>query len=77
MRIPIFSCSLEEHSKRAIELLKLKVNISNNIIYDIFQTRKSDCKLRSQTEFASNCVNTRKLRLNSPRYFASKVWNMV
>ena len=44
-------------------------------MYDIFQTRKSDCKLRSQTDFASNCVNTNKLRLNSPRYFASKVWN--
>ena len=46
-------------------------------MYGIFQTRKINYNLKSQTEFASNCVNTNKFGLNSLRYFASKVWNMV
>ena len=33
--------------------------------------------MRSQTDFASICVNTKKFGLNSLRYFASKVWSMV
>ena len=46
-------------------------------MYDIFQTRKINYNLRSQTNFASNCVNTNKFGLNSLRYFTSKVCNMV
>ena len=46
-------------------------------MYDISQTRKINYNLRSQTDFASNCVNTNKFGLNSLRYFASKVWSMV
>ena len=46
-------------------------------MYDIFQTRKTNYNLRSQTDFASICVNTKKFGLNSLRYFASKVWSMV
>ena len=61
----------------AIELFKVKGNLSNNIMYDIFQTRKINYNLRSQTDSASICVNTKKFGLNSLRYFASKVWNMV
>ena len=61
----------------AIELFKVKGNLSNNIMYDIFQTRKINYNLRSQTDFASICVNTKKFGLNSLRYFASKVWSMV
>ena len=34
-------------------------------------------KLRSQTDFTSICVNTKKFGLNSLRYFASNVWSMV
>ena len=33
--------------------------------------------LRSQTRFASNCVNNNKFGLNFLRYFASKVQNMI
>ena len=44
----------------AIKLFTVKGNLSNNIIYDIFQTRETDYNLRSQTEFTSNCVNTNK-----------------
>ena len=46
-------------------------------MYDIFQTRKINYNLRSQTDFASICVNTKKFGLNSLRYFASKAWSMV
>ena len=61
----------------AIELFNVKGNLSNNIMYDIFQTRKINYNMRSQTDFASICVNTKKFGPNSPRYFASKVWSMV
>ena len=61
----------------ALELFKVKGNLSNNIMYDIFQTRKINYNLRSQTNFDSNCVNTNKFGLNLQRYFASKVWSMV
>ena len=46
-------------------------------MYNIFQTRKINYSLRSQTDFASICVNTNKFGRNSLRYFASKVWSMV
>ena len=46
-------------------------------MYDIFQTRKINHNLRSLTDFASICVNTKKLGLNSLRYFASKIWSKV
>ena len=59
----------------AIELFKVKEDLSNNTIYDIFQIRKINYILRSQTDFASNCVNTNKFGLNSLKYFAFKVWN--
>ena len=58
----------------AIELFEVKGNLSNSIIYDIFQTRKMNSDLRAQTNFASNCVHTNKFSLNSRRYFA---WNIV
>ena len=61
----------------AIELFKVKEDLSNNIMSDIFQTRKIIYNLRSQTDFASICVNTKKLGLNWLRYFASKAWSMV
>ena len=57
----------------AMKLFKVKGNFLNNIMYDIFQTRKVSYNLRSQTDFASYCVNTNKLRLNPLRYFASKI----
>ena len=59
-----------------MELFKVKGNLSNNIMY-IFQTRKINYNLRSQTDFASICVNTKKFGLNSLKYFGSKVWSMV
>ena len=43
---------------------------------NIFQTRKINYNLRSQTDFLP-CVNTNKLGLKLLRYFASKVWSMA
>ena len=61
----------------AVELFKVKENISNTIINDIFPTRLLNYSLRSQTDFFRNTINTAKYVLNSLRYFASKVWNMI
>ena len=67
------------HQRNTQSAIKLKVRgyLSNNIKYDIFQTKKNNCNLRSQKDCASNCVNTNKFGLNSLRYFASKAWGMV
>ena len=61
----------------AIELFKVKVNLSNAIMDDILQTRTLPYNLRSNTDFARISVNTSRFGLNSLRYFASKVWNIV
>ena len=61
----------------AIELFKVKGNLSNNIMCDIFQTRKINYHLRSQTDFASICVNTHIFGLNSLRYLGSQVRSML
>ena len=60
-----------------VELFKVKVNLSNTIMNDIFPTRVLNYNLRSQTDFFRNNVNTTKFGLNSLRYFASKVWSMI
>ena len=52
----------------AIELSRVKGNLSNNIMYDIFQTRKINYNLRSQKDLVF---------VNSLRYFPSKIWSMV
>ena len=61
----------------AIELFKVEKRIANPILYDIFPLRSIDYNLRSQTDFSVNSVNTTHFGVNSLRYFASKVWNMV
>ena len=47
-----------KNSSKAVELFKAKRDLSNNIMYDIFQTRNINYNLRLQNDFASNCVNT-------------------
>ena len=61
----------------AIELFKLKENLSNTIMRDIFPTRVLNYNLRSQTIFFGKTINTTKFGLNLLRYFASKVWSMI
>ena len=43
----------------------------------ILQTRTLPYNLRSNTDFAKSSVNTSRFGLNSLRYFALKVWNIV
>ena len=61
----------------AIELFKIKTNVSNDIIYDIFNTTEIKYNLRSQTDFSGHCVNTNKFGINSLKFFATKVWEIV
>ena len=61
----------------AIELFEVKKRIANPILRDIFLLRFIDYNLRSQTDFSVSSINTTHFGLNSLRYFASKVWNMV
>ena len=61
----------------AIELFKVKENLSNTIMNDVLQTRPLPYNLRSQTDFVRSFVNTSRFGLNPLRYFASKVWNIV
>ena len=44
---------------------------------DMLQTRTLPYNLRSHTDFARSFVITSRFGLNSPRYFASKVWNII
>ena len=61
----------------AIELFKVKNNLSNTIMCDIFETRNINYNLRSQTDFAGTNVNTTSFGLNSLRYLATKIWDIV
>ena len=61
----------------AIELFKIKKNLSNTIMNDILQSRTLTYNLRSQTDFVRSFVNTSRFGQNSPPYFASKVWNII
>ena len=60
-----------------VELFKVKENLSNTVMSDIFPTRVLNYNLRSQTDFLKNAGNATKFGLNSLRHFASKVWSMI
>ena len=61
----------------AVELFKVKENLSNKILSDIFPTRGLNYNLRSKTDFFRNTVNTTKFGLNSLRHFSPKVLRMI
>ena len=61
----------------AIELYKIKDNLSNEIMSSIFPPSLIKYNLRTQSDFFRNCANSSKYGLNSIRFFASKVWQMV
>ena len=44
----------------AIELFKVKRNLSNVIMYNILKTRTLTYNLRSQKDFVRDCINTRR-----------------
>ena len=57
----------------AIDLFKVKNNLSNRIMCDIFETRNFNYNLRSQTDFVRTRVNTSSFGLNSLKYLATKI----
>ena len=61
----------------AIELFKVKQNLSNSMLNNIFPTRSISYNLRSQTDFIRSNASTSQYGLNSMRCFASKVWQMI
>ena len=73
--------SLKNHHKNiqslAIELFKIKNNLSVTIMNDIFQPRAVSYNLRSQIDFTRPNVNSEHFGISSLRYMAPKVWDMV
>ena len=61
----------------AIELFKVKRNLSNVIMCNISKARTLTYNVRSQTDFVRDYVNTRRYGLNSLTYFAPKVWDII
>ena len=61
----------------AIELFKIKNNLSVTIMNDIFQPRAVRYNLRSQIDFTRPNVNSEHFGVSSLRYMAAKVWDMV
>ena len=57
----------------AIELFKVKQNLSDSILCNIFLSQSISCNLRSQTDFIGSNDSTSQYGLNSMRCFASKV----
>ena len=60
----------------AIELFKVKSNLSNRIC-DIFETRNLDYNLKSQKDFTRTRVNISSFGLSSSKYLATKIWDIV
>ena len=54
----------------AIELFKVKNNLSNRIMCDIFETRNLDYNLRSQIDFIRTRVYTSSFGLSSLKYYS-------
>ena len=61
----------------AIELIKVKRNLSNVIMCNIVKTRTLTYNLQSQADFVTDSINTRRYGLNSVSYFAPKVWDII
>ena len=61
----------------ATELFKVKNNLSNRLMCDIFETRNLDHNLRSQIDLIRTRVNTSSFRLSSLKHLATKIWDTV
>ena len=60
----------------AIELFKIKSNLSVTILNDIFQPKVVRYNLRSQIDFTRPSVNSEHFGISSLRYMAAKDWDM-
>ena len=65
--------SVTIHHKDIQSLTKVKQNLSNSMLSNIFPTRSISYNLRSQTDFIRSNASTSQYGLNSIRCFASKV----
>ena len=61
----------------AIELFKVKQNLSNSLLCNIITNLINKFNLRSQTDFIRSNASTSQYGLNSMRCFTSKVWQMI
>ena len=62
----------------AIELCKVKNNLSNQIMQNILEKRENvDYMLRFQTDFIFPGVSTTYFGSHLLRYFSSKIWNVI
>ena len=61
----------------AIELYKIKNNISTQIMSELFPLRDNSFLLRNQTDFATSTVNTSSYGISSLRFFGTKIWSEV
>ena len=61
----------------AMELFKIKNNLSVTIMNDIFQSGAVRYNLRSQIDFTWPNVNSEHSGISSLRYMTAKVWDMV
>ena len=61
----------------SIELYKVKHNLSNQVISELFNLRNINYDFRSQTDFELGLIYTTSYGLRSLKYFAPKIWNIV
>ena len=60
-----------------IELFKVKNNLTNRTMCDIFETKNLDYDLRSKRDFIRTRVNSSSFGLSSLKYLATKIWDIV
>ena len=61
----------------SIELYKVKLNLSNQVMSGLFNLRNINYDFRSQTYFELRPIYTTAYGLRSLKYFAPKIWNIV
>ena len=61
----------------SIELYKVKHNLSNQVMSELFNLRNINYDFRSQTDFELGPIYTTAYGVRSLKYFAPKIWNIV
>ena len=61
----------------SIELYKVKHDLSNQVMSEMFNLRNINYGFRSQTDFELGPIYTTAYGVRSVKYFAPKIWNIV
>ena len=61
----------------AVELYKVKTNLSSELMLELFQKREVNYDIRSQTHPSLRSINTNSYSLRFLRYHAPKILNLV